>query len=46
MKLLIIEDEEAMQKILCKGFRKHNYTVDSAYDGDEALDLFFPMHMT
>jgi DNA-binding response OmpR family regulator len=41
MKLLIIEDEETMQKILCKGFRKLNYVVDSAYDGNEALDLYF-----
>jgi len=41
MKLLIIEDEEKMQRILCKGFRRLNYTVDSAFDGDEALDMFF-----
>jgi len=41
MKLLIIEDEETMQKILYKGFRKLGYAVDSAYDGDEAIDLFF-----
>lgn len=41
MKLLIIEDDEALQKALCKGFRKLNYTVDAAFDGEEALDLFF-----
>jgi DNA-binding response OmpR family regulator len=41
MKLLIIEDEEAMQRGLCKAFRKLDYIVDSAYDGEEALDLYF-----
>ena len=41
MKLLIVEDEVSMQKALCKGFRKFEYTVDSASDGEEALDLFF-----
>jgi len=41
MKLLIVEDDELLQKILCKGFRKLEYTVDSAYDGKEALELFF-----
>jgi len=41
MKLLIIEDEETMQKILRKGFHNLGYTVDSAYDGEEALDLYF-----
>ena len=41
MKLLIIEDEETMQKILCRGFNKLGYTTDTAYDGEEALDLYF-----
>ena len=41
MKLLIIEDEETMQKILRKVFHKLGYTVDSAYNGEEALDLYF-----
>ena len=41
MKLLIIEDEETMQNILRKGFHNLGYTVDSAYDGEEALDLYF-----
>jgi len=41
MKLLIVEDEQALQTALCKGFGKHGYTVDSAFDGEEALDLFF-----
>ena len=41
MKLLVIEDEETMQKILRRGFNKLGYTVDSAYDSEEALDLYF-----
>ena len=41
MRLLIVEDEEAMQKALCKSFRKLGYTVDSASDGEEALNQFF-----
>ena len=41
MKLLIIEDEESLQTALSKGFRKLEYTVDIASDGEEALNLFF-----
>jgi len=41
MKLLIVEDEAALQNALCKGFRKLGYTVDAAIDGEEALELFF-----
>ncbi|MCL2217695.1 MAG: response regulator transcription factor [Defluviitaleaceae bacterium] len=41
MKLLIVEDEQALQTALYKGFSKHGYTVDSAFNGEEALDLFF-----
>ena len=41
MKLLIIEDEKTMQNILIKGFSKRSFTADSAYNGEEALDLFF-----
>ena len=41
MKLLIIEDDETMQTALRKGFHKHGYIVDSAYDGEEAVEIFF-----
>jgi len=41
MKLLIVEDEESLQKTLYKGFRKLGYTVDTASDGEDALELFF-----
>ena len=41
MKLLVVEDEELLQKTLYRGFRKLDYTVDTASDGEEALELFF-----
>ena len=41
MKLLIVEDEKSLQHALSKGFRKLEYTVDTASDGEEALDMFF-----
>jgi DNA-binding response OmpR family regulator len=41
MKLLIVEDDDLLQKTLNKGFRKLEYTVDAASDGEEALDMFF-----
>lgn len=41
MKLLIVEDEKSLQRALYKGFRKLGYTVDTASDGEEAVDVFF-----
>jgi len=41
MKLLIIEDEAALRKALAKGFLKHGYILDTAEDGEMALDLYF-----
>jgi len=41
MKLLIVEDETALQKALEKGFRKTGYAVDIAGDGEQALELYF-----
>lgn len=40
MKLLIVEDERTMQGIIAKGLKKVGYAIDSAYDGEEALELF------
>ncbi len=37
MKLLLVEDEEALSQVLAKGLRKCGYAVDIAYDGEEAL---------
>jgi len=41
MKLLIVEDEESLNKVLVKVLRKLGYTTDSAFDGEEAFDLYF-----
>ena len=41
MKLLIVEDEESLNKVLVKVLRKLGYTTDSALDGQEAVDLYF-----
>ncbi|GFZ33602.1 DNA-binding response regulator [Clostridium zeae] len=40
MKILLIEDEEELSKIVTRGLLKCGYAVDSAYDGEEALDYY------
>ena len=41
MKLLVVEDEEMLSKTLAKGLRMMGYAVDCAYDGEEALYLWW-----
>jgi len=41
MKILIVEDESALRKALAKGFQKSGYTIDTAEDGEEALEFYF-----
>ena len=41
MKLLIVEDECTLLQALSKGFRRLGYTVDSADDGERALEFYF-----
>lgn len=38
MRLLLAEDERALSKALTAILEKNNYSVDAAYDGQEALD--------
>ena len=38
MKILVVEDEKDLNKIITKYLKKSNYSVDSVYDGEEALD--------
>lgn len=38
MRLLIAEDERSLSKALTVILEKNNYSVDAAYDGEEALD--------
>ena len=37
MRLLVVEDEEILNHILVKRLRKEGFSVDSCYDGEEAL---------
>ena len=41
MKVLLVEDEKTLSSIISKGLRKLSYAVDSAFDGQEALDFFY-----
>ena len=38
MKLLVIEDEVMLNKSIVKLLKTQQYSVDAAYDGEEALD--------
>jgi DNA-binding response OmpR family regulator len=40
MRILLVEDEEELSKIVARGLLKCGYAVDSAYDGEEALDYY------
>lgn len=39
MRLLIVEDEQDLSTALANGFRQQGYTVDLAFDGEEACAL-------
>ncbi len=38
MRLLLAEDEQALSKALTAILERNNYSVDTAYDGQEALE--------
>lgn len=40
MRILYVEDEPELSDIVCTGLRKRSYSVDAAYDGEEALDYY------
>ena len=40
MRLLIAEDEKALASALAKILKKNNYSVDVAFDGEQALNMF------
>lgn len=40
MKLLLVEDEAMLLKIVTKGLKKCGYAVDNAIDGEQALELY------
>ena len=37
MKILVVEDERDLNRIITKHLKKNNYSVDSCFDGQEAL---------
>ena len=37
MKLLLVEDSERLQRSLSTGLKQHGFTLDQAYDGEQAL---------
>ena len=37
MRLLLVEDSERLQRSLSTGLKKHGFTVDQAFDGEQAL---------
>lgn len=38
MRLLIVEDEKALNKVISKRLEAEGYSVDRCFDGEEALD--------
>ncbi|MBI5558449.1 MAG: response regulator transcription factor [Deltaproteobacteria bacterium] len=38
MRILVVDDEQEMRKRLCQTLRQENYMVETAQNGDEALD--------
>lgn len=38
MKILVVEDEEDLNRVIVKRLKKERYSVDSAFDGREALE--------
>ena len=38
MRLLIVEDEKALNKVIAKRLEAEGYSVDRCFDGEEALD--------
>lgn len=41
MKILIVDDEKALRMQLCDSLERQRYIVETAVDGDEALDKLF-----
>ena len=41
MRLLVVEDEKDLNRVISKRLEKAGYSVDSCYDGAEALDYIY-----
>lgn len=44
MRILVVEDEKDLNEIITKRLQKEKYTVDSCYNGRDALDYLFAAH--
>ncbi|MDL0087804.1 response regulator transcription factor [Campylobacter gastrosuis] len=44
MKILVIEDEIDLNNVIVKHLKKSGYSVDSAFNGDEAMDFIAVAH--
>ncbi len=40
MKLLVVEDDHLLNTVITRGLKKCGYAIDSASDGEEALELY------
>ena len=38
MKILVVEDEKDLNRVITKHLKNNNYSVDSCFDGEQALD--------
>lgn len=43
--ILVAEDEYNINKLICKNLEKAGYTAHPAYDGEEALNIFYNQHI-
>lgn len=39
MRILVVEDECALNRVITRHLKKNNYSVDSCFDGQEGLDI-------
>ena len=39
IKILVVEDEKDLNNIITKHLKKNNFSVDSVFDGEEAIDF-------
>lgn len=44
MRILVVEDEKDLNKIICSKLEKEGYNVDACFDGQAALDFFEAAH--
>lgn len=40
MNILVVEDDKRMNKLICDYLKQENYSVFTAFDGEQALDIF------